>query len=72
MKIQFENDYKGERLETRIGNEAFLFERKNAPFEVTPEVGAYCLRLGYFNEAPVETPATSTAPLPKEIAPRKG
>lgn len=71
MKIKFAEDYTGEKLETQIGDQRFEFTNSGTPFEVTPEVGAYMLRLGYFVECPAETPAKEIAPTQKDTAPLK-
>lgn len=71
MKIKFKSDYKGKKLETQIGNERFEFTNNGTPFEVSPEVGAYCLRLECFEECTPETVAEEIAPTPKPTAPLK-
>lgn len=71
MKLKFADDYKGKKLETQIGDQRFEFSNGGTPFEVTAEVGAYLLRLGYFVECPADTPAKEIAPTPKDTAPLK-
>jgi len=71
MKIKFRDDYKGEKLETQIGNERFEFTNGGTPFDVSPEVGAYLLRLDCFEECPAEPAAEEIAPTPKPTAPLK-
>ncbi len=71
MKIRFKDDFKSDQVETQVGDQRFVFERKNEPFEVADEVGAYCLRLPYFTEVQTESVAVAISAEMPEVAPRK-
>ncbi|HMV46576.1 MAG TPA: hypothetical protein PLD20_00985 [Blastocatellia bacterium] len=71
MKIEFAPDFPGNDVEMLIGDQRFEFHGRGTPFEVSEEVGAYCLRLGYFVATPTEAPAVAVAPTAQEVAPRK-
>lgn len=71
MKITFAESFKSDTVEIQIGDQRFVFERKDAPFEVDDAVGAYCLRLPHFAVVPDEAPASMVEAAVQEVAPRK-